>query len=293
MQKINPCLWFDSNAEEAAKFYTSIFKNSALGQIAYYGEAGAEVSGQKKDSVMTIEFELDRQKIIGLNGGPEFKFTPALSFFIWCESENEIDTLWQHLSKDGTLRLGLDKYPWSSKYGWTADKYGIEWQLMLSDQAVKQKIAPAFLFVDELFGKGEEAINFYMSIFANSKIEMAARDEESKTIKYSEFLLSGQKFVLMEGPGTHQFTFSPAFSLIVNCETQDEIDYYWEKLLEGGSEIECGWLSDKYGVSWQIVPTILSKLISDPDKNKSEKVMQAMLKMKKLDIKKLEDAYSN
>lgn len=291
MQKINPCLWFDSQAEDAVKLYTSLFKNSQVGKIAYYGEAGAKVSGQKKGSIMTIEFELDGQTIIGLNGGPEFKFTPALSFFVWCDTENEIDTLWHGLSKDGTVRMELDKYSWSEKYGWTVDKYGVEWQLILSDKSDKQKLVPAFMFVDKLFGKGEEAINFYMSLFANANIKFMARDEANKSILHCVFSLSGQNFVLMEGPGTHNYTFSLAYSLVVNCETQAEIDHYWEKLSQGGSIMECGWLTDKYGVSWQVVPTLLRKLISDPDKIKSENVMQAMLKMKKLDIKILEEAY--
>ena len=293
MQKINSCLWFDSQAEDAVKLYASLFKNSHVGKITYYGEAGAKVSGQKKGSIMTIEFELEGQSIIALNGGPEFKFTPALSFFVWCETENEIDALWHGLSKDGIIRMPFDKYHWSKKYGWTADKYGVEWQLMLSDQSKKQKIAPAFMFVDKLFGKGEEAINFYLSLFANSKIGFIARDEANKSILHCVFSLAEQNFLLMEGPGAHDYTFSLAYSLIINCETQAEIDYYWEKLSQGGSIMECGWLTDKYGVSWQVVPTVLRKWMRDPNKTKLENVMQAMLKMKKIDLKVLEEAYAN
>lgn len=286
MQKINPCLWFDTQAEDAAKFYTSLFKKSKIGKIARYGEAGAQVSGQKKDSVMTVEFEIEGYKILGLNGGPIFKFTPALSLFVWCETEAEIDELWQKLGTGGEVRMGLDKYPWAEKYGWTADRYGVEWQLMLSPQA--QKITPAFLFVKELFGKGEEAMNFYMSLFKNSQVHSIARDEATKTIQHCIFSLEGQNFALMEGEGSHNFTFSSAFSLVINCETQDEIDTYWTKLSAGGSTEQCGWLKDKYGVSWQITPRIMDELMSDP--LKSEKVMKAMLQMKKLDIKKLRQA---
>ena len=158
MQKITPFLWFDNNAEEAVKFYTSIFKNSKILTVARYNEEGAKASGRAKGSVMTIAFDLNGQEFVAINGGPVFKFTEAISF-------------------------------------------------------------------------------------------------------------------------------------VVNCENQEEIDHFWEKLSEGGQEVQCGWLKDMYGISWQIVPTILGKMMSDPDPKKSENAMKAMLQMKKLDIKKLEQAY--
>lgn len=288
MQKISSCLWFDNQAEEAARFYVSLFKNSKIGKIARYGDSGSKVSGQKKGSVMTVEFEIEGQNILGLNGGPQFKFTPALSFFVWCETERELDELWRNLSLGGVVRMGLDKYPWSEKYGWTSDRYGVEWQLILSSH--KQKIAPCFLFVDKMFGKGEEVMNFYMSIFKNSNVEFLARDEATKTIMHAVFSINGQNFVLMDGQGEHHYTFSHGFSLVVNCDTQDEVDEYWAKLSKDGSTEQCGWLTDKYGVSWQIVPKVLENLISDPDPVKSERVMKAMLSMQKLDIKGLEQA---
>jgi predicted 3-demethylubiquinone-9 3-methyltransferase (glyoxalase superfamily) len=160
MQKITPCLWFDNQAEEAVKFYVSILKNSKIGSIARYGEAGAEVSGRPKGSVMTVTFQSEGQEFMALNGGPVFKFNEAISF-------------------------------------------------------------------------------------------------------------------------------------IVNCKTQEEVDRLWEKLSEGGDEKaqQCGWLKDKYGVSWQIVPTVLGKMLQDKDPKKSEKVMKALLQMKKIDIKGLKQAY--
>ena len=157
MQKITPFLWFNDNAEEAVKFYTSVFKNSNIGKIARYDEAGEKASERPAGSVMTVEFQIEGQEFVALNGGPMFKFTEAISF-------------------------------------------------------------------------------------------------------------------------------------VVNCETQEEVDYYWEKLSTGGKEVQCGWLKDKYGLSWQIVPTVLGELLSDKDAAKSQRVMQAMLKMVKLDIKKLKQA---
>ena len=160
MQKITPFLWFDNQAEEAAKFYTSIFKNSKIISIARYGEAGADVSGQKKGTVMTVEFQIEGQKFVAINGGPIFKFSEAISF-------------------------------------------------------------------------------------------------------------------------------------VVNCKTQKEVDYYWGKLSKGGDEKAqmCGWLKDKYSLSWQIVPTILVDMLQDKDAKKSERVMKALLQMKKIEIKALKKAY--
>ena len=160
MQKISPCLWFDDQGEEAAKFYTSIFKDSKIGDVTRYGKEGYEIHGRKEGTVMTVEFEIEGQKFLALNGGPIFKFNEAISFQVY-------------------------------------------------------------------------------------------------------------------------------------CETQEEVDYYWEKLSEGGDEKaqQCGWLKDKYGVSWQIVPTILMKMLKDKDSEKSQRVMKAMLQMHKLDISTLKKAY--
>jgi predicted 3-demethylubiquinone-9 3-methyltransferase (glyoxalase superfamily) len=154
MPKITPFLWFDTQAEEAAKFYVSIFKNSRILEVSRYGEAGPGPKG----SVMTVRFELDGQEFVGLNGGPLFKFTEAVSFF-------------------------------------------------------------------------------------------------------------------------------------VDCKTQEEVDEYWKKLSEGGGEVQCGWLKDKYGLSWQVIPSVLGQMLSHPDPAKSKRVMEAMLQMKKIDIPSLRKAY--
>lgn len=160
MQKISPCLWFDDKAEEAAKFYTSIFKDSKIGDVTRYGKEGYEIHGREAGTVMTVDFEIEGQNFLALNGGPLFKFNEAISFQVY-------------------------------------------------------------------------------------------------------------------------------------CETQEEVDYYWEKLSQGGDEKaqQCGWLKDKYGVSWQIVPIILVKMMQNKDANKSERVMKALLQMRKLDIKTLMKAY--
>lgn len=288
MQKISTCLWFDTQAEEAVRYYTKIFKNSSMGKISRYGKAIAEVAGMEPGSVLVVEFKLENQDMQALNGGPMFNFSPSLSYFISCEDEAEIDEKWKQLSGGGQVRMGLDRYPWAEKYGWTTDKFGVEWQLILAPS--KKRIQPAFLFVDALFGKGEEAIKFYTSVFDDSKIESMSKDEKTNSIAHAQFTLAGESFVLMEGQGKHGHNFTHATSFVVNCDTQAEVDRYWNALSAGGSAEPCGWLMDKYGVSWQIVPRVLADLMTDPDSKKTERVMKAMVQMSKLDIEKLQQA---
>lgn len=286
MKDISSCLWFNNQAEEAAQLYTTVFPNSKIEAISRYTEASAQKSGLKPGSVLTVALRLENLRIQALNGGPVFSFTPALSFFVSCSSEAEIDQAWNKLSQGGQPRMELGKYPWAEKYGWTSDKYGMEWQLILAPSEFK--IVPSLLFVDELFGKGEEALNYYLSIFPNSKIRTLARDEANKTIAHCAFTLNGHGFALMEGQGKHGYTFTPAHSLSVSCDDQQELDYFWEKLSAGGTIQQCGWLTDKFGVSWQVVPKVLPDLMTTP--GKSEKVMSALLQMKKIDIETLVQA---
>lgn len=294
MQKITPYLWFDNQAEEAVNFYTSIFKDSKIVDISRYGEAGAEVSGIPGGTVMTVEFLLAGQGFIALNGGPEFQFTPAVSFFAGCATEGEIDDLWGKLSDGGEILMPLQEYPFSDKFGWTNDRFGLSWQLNLTGSP--QKITPFLLFVGKQHGKAEEAMNFFTSLFDNSNltniVRYGAGEEESEgTVQHATFTLAGQEFMAMESNREHAFTFTEATSLLVNCKTQEEVDELWEKFTKDGEEGPCGWLKDKYGVSWQIIPTALTEMLGDPDPEKSERVMKAMLQMKKIDIETLEEAY--
>jgi predicted 3-demethylubiquinone-9 3-methyltransferase (glyoxalase superfamily) len=294
MQKINPCLWFDNQAEEAVNYYVSAFKNTGIGTIAHYDSESAKASGRPEGSVLTVEFQLEGQQFMALNGGPYFTFSPAVSLFINCSTEEEIDKLWQKLSEGGTVLMGLAQYPFSKKYGWLNDKFGVSWQMNLAER--QQKIMPSLMFVGEQFGKAEEAMNFYVSLFEDSNIINIARygkengDQEGKVV-HGVFSLNGQEFMAMDSNGPHKFTFTPAISFFVNCQTQEEIDSLWEKLSAVPEQEQCGWLQDKYGVSWQIVPTILGEMLKDKDPEKSKRVMKAMLQMKKLDIAGLKQAY--
>lgn len=292
-QKIVPFLWFDYNAEEAVNFYTSCFKNSKIKFTNYYDEASAKASGQAENSVLTVSFQLNGQEFIALNGGPVFKFTPAVSFFVTCETEEELDELWGKLLMNGKVLMKLDAYPFSKKYGWVEDQFGLSWQLNLTGD--KQKINLLLMFTGKQAGKAEEAINFYTSLFENSEVTNifhygADQKENEGNVVHARFSLDGEEFMAMDSGIKHDFTFTPAVSFFVYCDTQKEIDYFWEKLTDGGKEVECGWLEDKYGVSWQIVPAKMFSLLNNPDKAKAERAMKAMMKMKKLDIKILEEA---
>lgn len=274
--QLYPCLWFDGKAKEAAIYYTSVFDNSKV----------------ISENPLVVMFNLDGVKFMGLNGGPNFKINPSISFFVYCQSAGEVDKKWNQLCEDGNIMMPLNAYPWNEKYGWCQDKFGVSWQLMVSPDA-EQKIVPSFMFTQQNAGKAEEAINFYTSIFKNAEVKMISRYEQGEGdiegyVKHAQFTLNGQVFTAMESTGPHAFTFNEGLSLVVPCDDQPEIDYYWSKLTEGGNESQCGWLKDKFGVSWQIVPAELGKLMSNPAKR--ERVMKVVMKSVKFNIEELENA---
>jgi predicted 3-demethylubiquinone-9 3-methyltransferase (glyoxalase superfamily) len=223
-----------------------------------------------------------------------FTINPSISFFVTCQSNDEIENMWNKLIAEGSAMMPLDKYPWSEKYGWVKDKYGMTWQLKLGAMPAEgQKITPSLLFVGEQYSKAADAMKYYTTVFPNAAINTlslykAGAAQPEGTLEFGQFNIGQENFVAMDGLGDHTFQFNEGLSFVVECDTQHEIDNYWNTLTQGGSESQCGWLKDKYGVSWQIVPNILSKLMSD--KEKAPRVIQAFLKMKKFDIATLMDA---
>jgi predicted 3-demethylubiquinone-9 3-methyltransferase (glyoxalase superfamily) len=291
MQKITPFLWFDKEAKEAAEFYTSVFKDSKIKDTT-------TLHNTPSGTVEIITIELLGQEFQLMSAGPLFKFTPAVSFLVACNTKEEVDALWRELSEGGSALMELGEYPFSEKYGWVQDRYGLSWQVMfMGDRKIKQKITPTLMFVGEQCGKAEEAINFYASVFHNAKVGDILRygkgegPDKEGTIKHAAFTLEGQEFAAMDSAHEHNFTFNEAISFVGNCETQEEIDYYWEKLSADPKAEQCGWLKDKYGPSWQIVPTIMYEMQKDKDKKKLARVTEAFLKMKKFDIERLKEAY--
>jgi predicted 3-demethylubiquinone-9 3-methyltransferase (glyoxalase superfamily) len=275
---IYPCLWFDGKAKEAADFYCSVFSNTKI----------------LETNPMVTTFEASGQQFMCLNGGPMYSINPSISFFIVCETEEETNATWNQLLDGGSVLMALDKYPWSEKYGWLKDKFGVNWQISFGKmEDVGQKFTPTLMFTDAVHGKAEEAIGFYTLLFQNSGITGILKYTEEDpdvtgTVKHAQFKLNNNVFMAMDSGYPHGFTFSEGVSLVIECENQEEIDYFWNNLTKDGQESMCGWLKDKYGVSWQVVPEILGNLMKDPEKG--PRVVQAFLKMKKFDIQTLLDA---
>ncbi|MHB1330922.1 MAG: VOC family protein [Minisyncoccota bacterium] len=292
-QKITPHLWFDKEAKEAAEFYVSIFPNSKMGKVT-------TLKDTPSGDADIVNFSLNGFNFMAISAGPLFKFNPSISFTVPCSTSEEVDRVWSKLSEGGMALMELGEYPFSKKYGWIADKYGVTWQIMLDDgkYAYKHKIIPTLLFVGDVAGKAEEAMNMYASIFPESKVGGMARypagmePDKEGTIMHGVVTLANQDFFVTDSAHKgHKFTFNEAISLVVGCEDQKEIDHYWSKLSAVPESEQCGWLKDKYGVSWQITPLIMDKMMGSGDQEVINRVTKAFLKMKKYDIAELERAY--
>jgi predicted 3-demethylubiquinone-9 3-methyltransferase (glyoxalase superfamily) len=310
MKKITPHLWFDKEAKEAAEFYVSAFPDSKItNTTTIHG-----VPSPTGDSDI-ISFELAGQPFMAINAGPEFTFNPSISFIVNFDPSRDehalehLDELWSRLSEGGTMLMPLQEYPFSKRYGWTADRYGLSWQLMLTDPEGDERpfIIPSLMFVGDVCGKAEEATDFYISIFANSpgseamvsaerglmsRYPAGMEPDQEGTVTFTDFRLLGTWFAAIDSAHEHLFTFSEALSLIVLCDTQDEIDYFWEKLSAVPEAEQCGWLKDKYGVSWQIVPTAMNEMMANGSREQIDRVTQTFLPMKKFNIAKLKEAYA-
>lgn len=291
MQKIVPHLWYDREAKEAALFYISLFDQSKLLNVTV-------IENTPSGNTELVGFELAGQQFEAISAGPFFKFNPSISLMVACYSIEEVNMKWRALSEGGTELMPLGEYPFSKRYGWVQDRYGLSWQLMLTDngQAV-QKITPNLLFSNESCGKAEEAVMYYTAVFENSEMGIISRYKEGEAespqakINYAAFKLSGIAFSAMDNGFDVDFSFNEAFSLIVNCKDQQEIDYFWDKLSAVPEAEQCGWVKDKFGVSWQIVPTKMNEMLQSGDREKVQRVTEAFLKMKKFDLEVLQKAY--
>ncbi|OGE31013.1 hypothetical protein A2631_05015 [Candidatus Daviesbacteria bacterium RIFCSPHIGHO2_01_FULL_44_29] len=291
MQKITPHLWFNTEAKAAAEFYTSLFSDSKITNLT-------TLHNTPSGDCDVVSFILSGQPFMAISAGPLFKFNPSISFQVKCQTKAEVDAIWEKLSEGGTILMELDEYPFSERYGWLQDKYGLSWQIIfVGESEIKQKITPMLMFVGDVCGKAEEAVNFYTSIFPNGRADILARygkgeePDQEGTVKYATLTLEDQEFGAMDSAHAHRFTFNEAISFRVCCNTQKEIDYYWERLSAVPESEQCGWLKDKYGVSWQIVPTVIDEMVKNKDEKKIARITEAFLKMKKFDIAELKRAY--
>lgn len=298
MQKITPHLWFDTEAREAAEFYASLFPDSTVTNVTTLHDTPSGDSD-------IVSFELAGQSFMAISAGPLFKFNPSVSFFVNFDpsrdkdARNNLDRTWERLSEGGTALMPLDKYPFSERFGWVQDKYGLSWQLILTDPEGDERpfIVPSLMFVGDVAGRAEEAIDHYLSVFKNSKMGTIARygagqePDQEGTVMFADFMLGGQWFAAMDSAHEHQFAFNEAISFLVSCDTQEEIDYYWERLSAVPEAEQCGWLKDKFGVSWQISPTALREMLTNGTREQIDRVTQTFLPMRKFDVAELQKAY--
>jgi predicted 3-demethylubiquinone-9 3-methyltransferase (glyoxalase superfamily) len=287
MQRIVPFLWFDREAASAAEFYAGTFPRSSITSNTITPETPS-------GSVETVSLQLCGQEFEFMSAGPMFKFTPALSFLVSCDSKEEVDGLWEKLKSGGSERMPLGEYPFSKRYAWIEDRYGISWQLMHNEgrQGVS-KITPTMMFVGPNCGRAEEAARFYAAVFRDSTVDQVDRygphmePNAPEMVSHLGFRLEGQGFAAMDSALKHDFNFTEAISMQIYCDTQEEVDRYWDALSAAPEAEQCGWLKDKYGFSWQVVPRALPLLMQDADPEVRRGVTSRMLKMKKLIIAEL------
>lgn len=305
MQKIVPHLWFDKEAAEAAEFYASVFPESRVTSVT-------TMEGTPSGDADMVIFELWNQKFMAISAGPLFKPNPSISFMVNFDplffggsedpagaAREKIDFIWNKLAEGGNVLMPIDKYPFSERYGWVQDKYGISWQLILTNPEGEPRpsIVTSLLFVGDQCGKAEEAVNFYCLVFKNSKLGSIHRYSEGQapdkpgTVMFSDFKLEDSWFTAMDSAHEHKFAFNEAISIVVNCEDQEEIDYLTQKLSAVKEAEQCGWIKDKFGVSWQITPVILEDMMVNGTREQVNRIVQKLLPMKKLEIAPLVAAF--
>jgi predicted 3-demethylubiquinone-9 3-methyltransferase (glyoxalase superfamily) len=298
MQKIVPNLWFDTQAKEAAEFYCAVFPNSKiLSHVVLRDTPSGDCD--------FMTFNLSGQDFMAISAGPYFKINPSISFILnFDPSQDEqaaetLKSLWDRLIDGGTALMPLQEYPFSKQYGWVQDKFGVSWQLMLTNPEGEPRpfITPSLMFAGDHTNKAEEAVQFYMNVFKNTKQGTLTRYTEDTgpakkgSLMFADFMLENQWLAAMDSGAEQTFTFNEGTSLLINCDTQEEIDYYWEQLTAIPEAEQCGWLKDKYGVSWQVSPSVLNKMMREGTPEQMARVTQTFLKMKKFNIAEIEAAY--
>jgi predicted 3-demethylubiquinone-9 3-methyltransferase (glyoxalase superfamily) len=293
MSKIAPCLWFDGVAVDAARLYVDVFSPALSAQVA-------------STSPVVVEFDIDGQRFQGLNGGPMFRPNPSISFFVHFDDEATVRRVATMLAAGGQELMPLGAWPWSPCYAWVQDRYGVTWQVMQrasssssSPSASSPTVVPSLLFSGAVHARAHEAMEHYVGVFGGG-IDSVERYgdadpvpiEAKGTLKHARFTVGGQQFAVGDSHMAHGFSFSEGISLSVRCADQAEVDRVWSALLSGGgSESRCGWLKDRFGVSWQVVPDALVQLQRRGDAQASARMMQAMMTMAKLNVAALQRAY--
>lgn len=304
-QKIVPHLWFDKEAKEAAAFYVSVFPES---QVLH----AATLEGTPGGDADVVAFEIWGQRFEAVSAGPLFRPNPSISFIVNFdpllfgkgasaeqEARRKLDEVWSRLSEGGKALMPLDKYPFSARYGWIEDRYGFSWQLMLTDPQGEPRpsIIPSLMFTGERCGQAREAIGFWTSVFRNSRqgasipYPPGQAPNREGTVLFADFRIEGAWLAAMDSAAGPDHAFNEAVSLMIKCDSQAEIDYYWEKLSAVPEAEACGWLKDRFGVSWQVTPAEMDEMMMRADRERLNRVTQAFLAMKKFDLATLKLAY--
>lgn len=287
MMKIVPHLWYDKEAIEAVSFYVSLFENSKIISTVV-------LENTPSGDADAISFELAGQRFEAINGGPFFRINPSISLMVNCYSKEEVEEKWKALSEGGMELMPLGKYEFNEYYSWIQDRFGLSWQLMLMEETeALQKITPNLLFSNKVCGKAEEAVNFYNDIFMDSSIGMMSRYKDGEVANpkakynYLAFNLSGMNFVAMDNGYDADFDFYEAISFIIYCKDQEEMDYFMDKLSAVPEAEQCGWLKDKFGISWQTGSEEINEMLMTKDKEKKRRVIESFLEMKRLNLEEL------
>ncbi|WP_092461031.1 VOC family protein [Thermoflavifilum thermophilum] len=300
MHPIVPHLWFDHQAKEAIDLYCSLIPDS-------YVTHSITLHDTPSGNAELFSFVLAGQPFMAINAGPYFQFNPSISFFLNFDPSRDrqaqahLEHTWAALSEGGKVLMPLGEYPFSKCYGWIQDRYGLSWQLILSNPEGDPRpfVVPCLLFTRDRFGKAETALQFYLSVFQQVRVgqlvhysDMDTNSPFAHAIAYADFQINETWMAIMDGPGDHAFAFNEAISFVVTCDTQAEIDAYWQHLSAVPEAEQCGWCKDSFGISWQITPSILDSMMKEGSPEQIKRVTQAFLKMKKFDIAALQKAYS-
>lgn len=295
-RRIIPCLWLDE-AEAAADRYCQIFPRSHVVARSHYPVDRDNPGGRPRGSVLTIELELAGCRFTALAGGSMFKPNPSISFFVHAADPAEADRLYGELADGGAALMPIGTYPWSERYGWVADRFGVSWQVITGARTAEGPlIVPSLMFANAQAGQAEAAITAYTRAFSDGRILSIARygaDEgQPGWVKHGRFVIGHTELAATDSHLRHGFDFGEGVSLQVMCVDQAEVDHYWEALAVGGSHGPCGWLRDRFGVSWQVVPATIATLLASPDAAARDRAFAAIMGMTKLDVGAIERAFA-
>ncbi|PFG15598.1 putative 3-demethylubiquinone-9 3-methyltransferase (glyoxalase superfamily) [Propionicimonas paludicola] len=275
MQKIVPSLWFADSAAEAADFYVSVFRDGRIIETNRYpADEFSEYEFDLAGRELSVEFEVGGYRLIALNGGPQFPINYSISLMLnfATAGREELDRVWSELAEGGSVLMPLQAYDFSPYYGWLQDRYGMTWQLMLPAPGADPRpfVMPTLLFGGAAQNRAGEALAYYARTFSGARVGTRDRyvepagPAEPGSLRYGDLLVFGQWIALMDAAVPQDFTFTCGVSLVLRCSDQEELNRYWDELSAVPAAEQCGWCTDRYGVSWQLVPANLNELMALP-----------------------------